>query len=351
MYARKAPLSIDWGSFYYPTTRSAYMHSMVLPESAIGQPWNTNSLDVGTVNSPWQSPTQQAFQSFDASSLSTANFTSSNGTVWTRTVRSLFANSDYPVITISDRFTGPDAAAGKVFTMNMMAQNAVQSTVGTITPPLSTHPQPPSSSSPVFVPAGVNQFQFQGQWLIDWDLYNISAQTQQVLIGNWAHNWHPGLEQGQFGIANGRPFEERQHIFRLKGNGDFNVLLLPYRKGQRQSGLTVTGDASRTNINTSTEQISLTENSYSYKSATQTVLTTYSSAAANANGISISGGPAEVILKGGTATITAHGSAGIRNIQIPGVWLPQGPVTILNGVLTLNYQGGDAVRVVLNQGL
>jgi len=350
MYALKAPLSIDWGSLYEPHTPAPYMHSIVMPETAIGQSWDSSSVPFEGPSSPWQSPTQQAFETFDASALSTASFQSGNGTVWTRTVRSLFANSDYPVIIIADQFTGPDAPASKIFTLNMMAQGPVSSSAGTITPPLATYPASPSASPIVSLPPGLNQFQFTGQWLIDWNLYDITSQPQQVLIGNWAHNWHPSVEQRQFAIANGRTFEERQHIFRLKGTGPFNVMLLPYRKGQAPSGLTVTSDTTGTIIKSSTEQTTLTDNSYAYQNSSQLLLTTYSGAQASANGITISGGPAEVILKGGTATVTAHGPAGTRTIQIPGSWQAQAGVTINNGVITINYPGGDPFRVVLSQG-
>ena len=68
----------------------------------------------------------------------------------------------------------------------------------------------------------MNRLRFTGQlWKlhptvgIDWDLYTIAGEDQQAHIGNWAHAWHPSPEQGQFRKANGRPFEERQHILRV----------------------------------------------------------------------------------------------------------------------------------------
>jgi hypothetical protein len=99
---------------------------------------------------------------------------------------------------------------------------------------------------------GVNRLGFTGQaWPahprkgIDWEIYVVADEPQQVLVGNWAHAWHPGPETRQFLEANGRPFEERQHILRLRGANGFRVLLVPYLKGRRPADLDVKLDGDR----------------------------------------------------------------------------------------------------------
>src|SRR5262249_45178426 len=97
LYALGAPLSIDWGSFYSPQTAGSYMHSAVIPESALKQPWNADvSLD--TTPSPWRTASQEQFLDFDSSSSAVSSFQSQDGTTWKRTTTLMHSNENYPVI-------------------------------------------------------------------------------------------------------------------------------------------------------------------------------------------------------------------------------------------------------------
>jgi hypothetical protein len=302
------------------------MHSAVLPESAIGKAWDADNIDTRGTATPWSTRSQDSFQSFDLSTSAVATFQSNDGTTWTRTVRTIAANPDYPALIISDRFghTGPSVA--KVFTMNLMARDTVMSSVGIIDPPLRTYDanaglrQFPSAPSPIVLDSGVNRFSFVGQWKIDWDLFQIANEHQQVLIGNWGHRWTPGLEQNQFRNANGRSFEERQHIFRLRGSEAFDVLLLPYRKGEARSGLKVTSSDGITTVDAPGEQLVYSADYYYYQNAQQQVLSTFTAETAARNGLEISGGPTEVVVRNGRATLTIHGERGQRRIKLPGAY-------------------------------
>ena len=81
-----------------------------------------------------QNPTSTEFAAFKNSTTSSGTFTSTDGTVWTRTVRMMDFNPSYPVIYVNDSFTGPSAATGKTLTWNMMNTGAVMTPVGLITP-------------------------------------------------------------------------------------------------------------------------------------------------------------------------------------------------------------------------
>jgi hypothetical protein len=357
IYALEAPLSIDWGSVAYPSANGPYMHSAVLPENAIGKTWDADNIDTRGTATPWSTRSQDSFHSFDLSTSAVATFQSKDGTTWTRTVRTIAANPDYPALIISDRFghTGPSIA--KVFTLNLMARGSVMSSVGIIDPPLRTYDanaglrQFPSAPPPIPLDSGVNRFSFVGQWKIDWDLFQIANEHQQVLIGNWGHRWTPGLEQNQFRNANGRSFEERQHIFRLRGSEAFDVLLLPYRKGEARSGVKVTSSDGITTVDAPGEQLVYSADHYYYQNAQQQVLTTFTAETAARNGLEISGGPTEVVLRNGRAFLTIHGDSGQRRIKLPGAFLPQGPLTLINGIYLIDYQGGEPIRVELSLGL
>src|SRR5205807_2202624 len=79
-------------------------------------------------------------------------------------------------------------------------------------------------------------------------LYTITSAQQEAQVGSWAHGWHPSREQTQFAQANGREFEERQHILRIKGTGPFQVLILPYRKGQKRNDLQVKQERTKVTV-------------------------------------------------------------------------------------------------------
>ena len=74
--------------------------------------------------------------------------------------------------------------------------------------------------------------------------------------------------------SNGRPFEERQHILRIKGNGPFQILILPYRKGQKRSDLQVKQDGTKVIIESKGENMILADNFYAYRNGHKRVLAT-----------------------------------------------------------------------------
>jgi hypothetical protein len=353
IYALKAPLAVDWGSMYSPQTPGAYTHNLVLPESAIGRPWDQDSPSLSQGASPWQNAVQDTFESFELSTRAVGSLTSTNNTKWTRSVYTLAPQPSYPVIVIADDFTGPDAQANKVFTLNQMAEGAVQTPAGSITPVArlydnNTRKELPSASPPLSLAPGLNRFQFTGQWLIDWDLYTHSAQPQQSLIGNWGHTWHPTTEANQFQQANGRSFQESQHLLRLRGSDKFRVFLLPFLKGQARQGLTVTHDGTQMMIaSPAGEQMVISDKFYAYKDSQQTVVTSFTSQTVSAFGIQISGGATEIVIKGGKVTVVAHGAAGLRQFTLPIAVPAQPPITQNNGTYNLDYQGGAPVKVVM----
>ena len=342
MYALGAPVSIDWGCMYYPQAAGGFMHSLVLPENALRFAWNMDSppLDGGGLR--WQHATQKSFEAFTASGHVRATYEQPKGMTWTRSVYSIHPDENYPILVIRDGFEGPGADAGKIVTLNLMADGEVETPQGSVTPPTHLYStgegpkQLPSTSRVISLEAGLNRFGFTGQWLINWDLYTFSPQPMQALIGSWSHNWHPNREQNEFKRANGRPFEEKQYIFRAKFTNDFNVLLLPHRKGEGVDAV-VKADGSTIVIKHNFSDTRIDDRCYSYRDAQSTqstIVTSFGPDRCEASGIGIQGGPAEVILGPKRVSITTHGSAGTRTISWPG------------GHRVLDYAGGAPQEVV-----
>jgi hypothetical protein len=278
IYALGAPLSVDWGPIYYPQVPGHFMHSGVLPEAKIGHPWDKENPPLNA-GGGWENSQQEFFGTAVGGARSVATFQTGK-LQWTRAVTLVHPNENRPAILIEDSFSGVGAAQPKIFTLNLMADGDVVTPGGKVTPLLRLHnnndkKELPSAGQVVTLTAGVNRLGFTGQtWKrtfrqgVDWDVFVIAAEEQQCQIGNWAHTWHPGNETGAFQKANDRPFEERQHILRIRGTGGFTVLILPYRKGERPADLRVEREAEGLKIVAGGETLVIGHDSYTHKGNT-----------------------------------------------------------------------------------
>jgi hypothetical protein len=284
-YLLGAPVSIDWGPIYSPRVSGGVMHSGVIQEAAFGQAWDKDiaSLDAGVGFSGHYGnhgvgeataldvfPKGRRMVSTIKSGLREGG-KPEDVTSWVRTVTLVTADPELPVLVIKDTFSGKDAAAPKIFTLNLMADGAVETPAGPQTPPVRMHPaaekptdpatQMPSAGKVFPLSPGVNRLGFTGQtWKghptegIDWDCYVIPQEPQQAQIGNWANQ--ASSSASLFQAAQGRPFEERQHILRVRGTGSFTTVIVPWKKGKKPEGLTV--DAADDTITVKTAASSVT---------------------------------------------------------------------------------------------
>ncbi|MHB9134065.1 MAG: hypothetical protein ACYDBB_23595 [Armatimonadota bacterium] len=361
MYALGAPLSIDWGSMYYPYAPGGYLHNIVVPESTIGTAWDADNPALTAVGTgTWGGSTQDAFESFTNSGHAAAHFSRTN-LAWTRHTYSIHPNESTPIIMMRDTFSGTDAGVNKVFSLNLMATGNVTTPAGSVSPIQRLYNynggvyQYPSNGTVYTLGTGLSRFTFSGQQFgtagvtpaIDWDLYTVADSSQQFFIGAWGHNWHPDPDRGQY--TGGGTFEERQHILRIKSGQGFKVLMLPYRKGTAPTR-TVTQNNGVVTITAGSETTNVADGHYSFQGTNKTILSTFDAASASGYSLSVSGGPTEVVKVGTQITITAHGAAGQRRIGVPsGSWLVQSGTLYYagGGVWTMDYAGGNPVTAVL----
>ncbi len=321
IYALGAPLSIDWGSFYSPQSPGAAMHSIALPESALHAAWDTTAAPLEQIGFRWQHAAVQTFDSFPDSAYVRATY-ETKGAHWTRSVYSIHPDESNPIIAIRDNFEGPEVP--HVVTLNLMAE-----------------PDRRVAVSPC------RRVPFTGQWLIDWDLYAFTTAPAQTVIRTWSHNWHPDREQSEFRRTNGRPFEERQSILRLRTTGASTFLLLPWRK-DRPREATVHNEGARTTISWNGATAIVDPDCYSFTEGSTIIVTAFGSAPCHAAGIAVEGGAAEVRLQPGRATITAHGAPGPRSLSLPGAWIPAAPIALRAGRYLLDYAGSAPITVTLS---
>jgi hypothetical protein len=365
LYALEAPVSLSWGSMYYPQAGGANMKSMVVPLANFAT-WNQNNQAV-TISPGWTSSTSDRFASFTNSAFANARMTNGDsGLIWTRTAHSIHPNESLPVIYIRDDFAGVNPTQAKVVTFNLMADGAVSTPGGAITPPKRTYDyggalqEMPSASSTFNLPVGLNRLGFVGQtWNahptrgVDWDLYTLSSETLSANIGNWAHTWHPGTEENEYRTANGVSFEERQHILRVKGNGSFRTFILPWRKGEKPAGLQVTGSGTQLSIRNGNQLTIIDDNYYVYTNMQKRLLTTFSTNPASAFGFTVSGGPTELVLENNRAYITSHGGRARRILNCPPDWTVARlagqtlPATVPLNPLNIDYSSDQPQTVIL----
>ena len=105
----------------------------------------------------------------------------------------------------------------------------------------------------------------------------------------------PILQRGgpDYQAANGRPYEQRQYLFHLKGAGGFRTLLVPRRKGAKAPAVTQDGETFKVAMQGGTGGLSA--DGYTYVGADKAVATAFGDAAVMADkGLSVEGGPTEV---------------------------------------------------------
>ena len=309
-----------------------------------------------------QNPTNTEFEAFANSTHSEATFTSTDGTVWTRAVRTMAFDPEYPAIYVMDKFAGPSAATGKTLTWNLMAAGAVATPAGTVTPQVrfssgcqSPAGQLPSTGNVYGLGQGLSRFTFTGvNWPkhaaggINWDLYLASQDAAgQFFIGNWGHGCQSSREMGDFQRANGVVFSEAQHILRVHDTGSFTTLLLPYPK-TAQPARTVTQAACGIQITQGGEQTCFNDSAATFTNGSKNILSVYDESSQTAFGVRMSGGPQEVVVQSGQITWTLSGAAaGVRSITLPaGNWSASPAITGSGNVFTYAWPGGQQAQPV-----
>jgi hypothetical protein len=83
----------------------------------------------------------------------------------------------------------------------------------------------------------------------------VAEAEQQAQVGNWGHAWTTSNGSRDFRQANGREFDERQHILRLRSPGDFRVFLVAYPKGRKPEGIQVQKEGTEVVISASGQKV------------------------------------------------------------------------------------------------
>ena len=266
----------------------------------------------------------------------------------------------YPIIYVTDRFAGPSAGMGKTLTWNLMATGAVTTPAGPVTPVtrFSAGCQSPAGALPsdgnVFgLNGGLQQFKFTGAvWPqhatqgINWDLFTLSNDaTGQFLIGNWGHGCQSSTEEAEYQQANKASFAEVQDILRVHDTGPFTTIILPYRKTETPVRAVSQQSCGTQVVQTTSSGVETTcfnGSSARYSNGTtSSILTVYDASTQSAFGVTLSGGPQEVVVSPGQIVWTLSGiAAGTRSVTLPSRWSPAQPLAQTGNTFTAEFSGG-----------
>jgi hypothetical protein len=333
IYALKAPLSLNYGSQFNPYAPSAHMKSTITTENRFPQ-WNQANQPflLNDDTDQWDISDHQVYLSFKNSGFSSATFTGNN-LDWRREVFQFSPKVSTPIFIIRD--TMEDLNTNYIWNFNFAARDNVLTPNGTVDPPAAIWNfqggpfQQPSASAVIPMAAGLNRFDFTGvPWIahpsggIDWEVYMHSPLAQQATLSEWAHTFIPTVESDEFYFTNNMAnFEERQIMMRVKGQKQFYAVIIPYNKGQRPTGLSVTRTVDTLTVSTSTFTFKTNLHGYTYTETGRTLLTTFDNLPLTFNTASIEDGPAELEIKNDTIFARLHGQTGPRKIKLPaGNW-------------------------------
>lgn len=332
LYALNAPLSISRSSFYYPRADDARIRNMVVPYSQFPE-WNKSNQPISMSQSsgnPWLNSEQTEFAKLGRSSVSKSLMTGKQEK-WYRNAYMITIDDDMPVIAFYDSVTGNNPS---IWSMMFMSQGPVISTSGTIQPVdkfwdglFNKSHDLPEATPERELPKGMNIFVFTGQdWStqlhptggINWYLYALSPSTESLTMSQWTNNWQNAAEVEEYRAVYKKQYTETQQIFRLKSNGPFFNVILPYFKGMdiykdkvKQIGTNLI------QLKTGKSELIISPNAYSYTSSAGQWLASFTTATFINNGINLSGGACEVSVEKNDIKIRVHGNPGKRDIYFP----------------------------------
>jgi len=353
IYANGAPLSIDFNAnLYYPRTEGSYIHSRVTLASDLApHAWNADGIPLDKGSPAWPSLLSGA-AAFSTAQVSSAFFQMTATETWSRTVMLSDLFPGFSLTYVSDSFAGANTAANRILTWNLMAQGPVLTPVGIYTPierlnRWDIDSKLPSSGPDYGLSPGLNLFRFTGhRWPkhlaggVDARVW-IKSPEGRFLIGNWGHDRHPSPEMAQFNAANGRPFEEKQHILRVIGKNAFESLLVTHDKGVDFNQVRVTEETCGTRVRSTDASLCISPSGYTIERSSGRSVASFRSEPIQLDGVRIEGGPAEILLENGRLQVRAGIVAGTRKMILSQGLVPSVPLRFVSGAYEFDVAGSS----------
>lgn len=333
-YPLGVPASVGWGSIYYPEVSSQVFGNVWVAADTFPS-WTGSN--VYTEGLSWTVPQgeQTNFLSFTRATWSDSHYTN-NAVRWARNARTFTYFRNASILEVNDT---KNNASNFIWTSFLMSTGVVTTPVGTATPVLVTNDTTGTRNMPLVsalagsvdmpLAAGTNLFGFIGvPWVLaasngnNFLLATHSPTTNQATIAAWSHAFVESTAGADYVAANGGAFIEQQQILRIKGTNNVRALLLAYRKNTVAPNI-ITNSAGDWAV-IQGQEVQLVNTNYSEYSegVTNRALvhwSTNTSTLAATNGITITGGPVEVVI-GSTNSLSISvngGAAGVRTIQTP----------------------------------
>ncbi len=327
IYALGAPLSLNYGSFFQPSVTGAHMKSTPVLLSEFPE-WNNTAWQPFQLpgNFSWYTSQHNAYFAFKNSGYSKATFTRIES--WTRELFQFNQTDQIPIIIVKDGFS--NSATDYVYNFNFAASGPVQTPNGPVTPPSALWnenggpTQTPSASPVITLAPGMRRFDFTGtSWPahpaggINWEVYLPSDVSNDATLTTWAHTFTPSVESDEFLATNGSSFVERQTMLRVKGKEGFLTIIVPYFKGQRPTGLSVTQTGNTIFVDADNFDFETNLTYATFQGGGKTILTTFDDQLLSYANASIEDGPMELEIRTDSIIARLHGQSGARKVKLP----------------------------------
>ena len=239
IYLLGAPISVMWGSMYSPHVPGSWGRNLFLPEADLPNRWTSPISLTKPISTFCSKSMTVKAHSFSASTQRADSMVAfDNG--WSRQITLYKDHLVQPIVRIRDSNSN---SVSSIMSLNMMAKNSVVIPGGgEITPtPAAAGSVEPTVGTPFNLPSGQPEMRFTGQWGVSWDVFVVNSNgSGEAYIGEWGHEWAPTVESAEYrAVTRGKPFSERQYILRVKNGATSDVVIVPYRTGNRPSDLAV----------------------------------------------------------------------------------------------------------------
>lgn len=377
IYALHAPLSLSRSSLYEPHANAPTVRSMVMPLKNFPN-WSGNAQPIGYDGGhkrTWMQSGLDRYADFGHNGFSFITMGKAENK-WMRKLLFCHGNENYPIIIIKDELTSREP---QIWSMPFFSEGRIQlpdrSSVITAPPDNCVVKQTLPNAASINGKTewnllnGWNQFGFTGQeWRnydpaknvngIDWWLFTYNTDNNmKASFTEWTNFYIPTTEQQEFERTHPYKFSkacldkapniryrETQQIARFNGNGRFSNIIMPFRKGEAPVNCSVKQTGSNQfvinrMVNGVAEMFDISDDAIVFKSAQKTVITTLgiNNATSGSQGLSVSGGVAEVVWEGNKIQISVPLNSGNRTVLLPGTgWKTTSPPANVSVALSGN---------------
>jgi len=354
LWALGDPISLNFGSIYYPRTEGALMHNMLIPYLLVKDQLNNDNIPfnkpaIPNDRSSWWHSKQKPFQTSKYFSSACTQFKGykNKNLSWERRISMIKINKDRPIFIIQDKAEENDRPLTSVVNFNFLSKGPIQVDGKMIEPPIrkwynSTNHKEKKQELPSFktfmkLPGHGDTLAFKGQLDTDWNLILLSSTNIDVSAGQWGHDWFSSparrlYQRSDYKKSNpNQVLEDNQQMMRFKINGDLTSIITPFKKGNTYS-IKAVQKADKLQLTLDEYVITIGQTHFQAKSPECLIVATFGESMLSTDGFTLQGGTFEFEINTKTLKIHLPASNETRTLQIPEKFIASITTTTQQGV-------------------